>query len=551
MLANFDPTVTIFVLVLIILLLLVLLYLLLRGLVRWPFQPPSRFPPAEYYIQDELILTGPEELLNRLVTQVRGVQIERLERLRLSELGSRVQDCGDLPGNLVIDLYKLNGSRPDVQDAIRRLNETPGPETRQVAKDPNWITGQPFEVEGSPFEVEGSPFEVEGSGRGTQRGFALKQALDESAFMGQWAFKHIELHQDGCRGEGVRVGIFDSSPFPNVPFDIPVSKSLALPQAPSPLKLNLLHPTRPNAAAQGLASDGLSNHGLFVAGLVKAVAQETEIHLVRVLDDKNKGDLYHLIRSMYAFLKQAAVDNPPRTGTVINLSLGVRIPPPEAGFGLPTDVLALQYLVLAANCLGVVVVAAAGNNSAGVSLPLGPNLPANIAPVVGVAASNISSRRACFSNWSEMAAPGGDGVSAASRGKAGSGCQPLNQADTSIVGPVLPQPLVDETRVAYAYWCGSSFSAPIVAGLAARVLQAGNGSLSPLDVERILRCGSTPGTDHYLGVGIINVRKTLAECAPPCDGGEAQEVEQAVDEKTEQEGSGEQLTDTGLIEVMN
>ena len=63
----------------------------------------------------------------------------------------------------MIDLYRITGQFPDVARTIERINNLLGGQAGQVAKDPNWLTGHPFEAEGSPFEAEGSPFEAEGS----------------------------------------------------------------------------------------------------------------------------------------------------------------------------------------------------------------------------------------------------------------------------------------------------------------------------------------------------------------------------------------------------
>ena len=68
----------------------------------------------------------------------------------------------------------------------------------------------------------------------------------------------------------------------------------------------------------------------------------------------------------------------------------------------------------------------------------------------------------------------------------------------------------------FIYWSGSSFATPMVAGLAALVIERGGGGLSPGDVRRIIECAATKVGDTDLGAGIINVTRTLdqfEECA--------------------------------------
>ncbi len=514
-------TLLIFLLCLLLLLLLAAFFYLLwaRNSGRFPFPRPP-FPPEAFYIQDQLILTGPETLLDDLAQPQRGARLERLERLRFSELGDQVLNCPGLPHSaapgkgLVIDLYRITGQFPDIARTIERINNLLGGQAGQIAKDPNWLTGHPFEAEGSPFEAEGSPFEAEGSSSGPLSGLAQAEF-----FMKQWAFRNIELGSPQFTGQGVRVGIFDTSPYQGVAPDTATVKSVVLAQTPADLALNVLHPT-PSATlapASGPAID-VRNHGYYIAGLVHALAPGSDIRLVRVLGNDNRGDLFTLLKAVFNFLKEAVNDqaNPP-AGLVINLSLGVRVAPDEARFGLPGAIVALQYMQNAARCLGAVTAAAAGNNSApNPALPEPANLPARWVSGMGVAASTIENRRACFSNQGHIAAPGGDGRAI---GKDGDGeCKPrttdCQDADcpAAVVGPVILPPYTDENKTAYLFWSGSSFSAPLVSGLAALVIQAGQGQFTPNQVEALITCGATPTDDPNLGAGVINVRRTLEEC---------------------------------------
>ena len=84
----------------------------------------------------------------------------------------------------------------------------------------------------------------------------------------------------------------------------------------------------------------LSSHGLFVAGLAKAIAPSSQIYLVRVLADDACGDLDTILRGLEWF-QQTMIASPRGSlkGTVVNLSLGVHHPDDWDGLGLPETML--------------------------------------------------------------------------------------------------------------------------------------------------------------------------------------------------------------------
>jgi subtilisin family serine protease len=514
--------------ILFIIILAIILYLIWTYLNRrFPFEPRI-YPPEEFYIQKQIILTGPEGLMDNLAGRISSgllVRLVRLDRLPFSELGEGVKNCPGLPApaeGLVIDLYRIEGLFANVANAIRTINRILGDQAGVVLKDPNWLTGQPFDPEGSPFDPEGSPFEPAGSPfdpEGSSAGPVTKLA-DPADFMAQWAFKVIDLAAGRFNAEGVRVGIFDSSPFGNVSPDTLVHKVIAMTGMPvdelGEFSLDVLHPT-PSAkpASSKKRNIDVRNHGFFIAGLIHAVAPQSQLRLVRVLENDNRGDLFTLLKAIFNFLKENQHEE--LTGQVINLSLGVRLPPEEAKFGLPAEILSLQYLMNAARCLGAVVVAAAGNDSYKVPLPFPSNLPGGWSTGLGVAATNLKSQRACFSNQGRLAAPGGDGRS---EKESDHDCKPRNDECTdkdysmAIVGPIIQPPYNDDNKNGYIFWSGSSFSTPLVSGLAALVMRAGGGGLSPTEVENLILCCCTPTGDPYLGAGVINIRRTLLECMP-------------------------------------
>ena len=72
----------------------------------------------------------------------------------------------------------------------------------------------------------------------------------------------------------------------------------------------------------------ISDHGLFVAGMIHAVAPRSDIQLYQVLDQYGCGDLYTLVTQLQTFISQVEADRQAASlkGAVINLSLGVLRP---------------------------------------------------------------------------------------------------------------------------------------------------------------------------------------------------------------------------------
>lgn len=514
--------------------LVVIIYLLLALNYHWPpfGRRDERFPRDEYYVRNQVVLAGAIETVNAALTQVRGVRLERLERLNFSDLGSEVISCEGIPQNLVVDLYRIGGLLPNVERAIRALNETAAGMGGGLSAEPNYLSGHPWSPEGSPWEPSGSPWSPEGSpwspegspSGGTPPRRSVENDAQPEWFLQQWAFDTIELagRPEYLSGENILVGVFDTSPYNLIPGSPAQTIPVAWVNEPSLMSIEVSHPRfAATFNPSRRPTQDVRNHGLFASGLVHALAPAAHIQLVRVLASDNRGDLFTLVREIFNFLKSSTSDTSTWTGVVINLSLGIRVPPEEAGFNLPAEVRALDYVLRAARCLKVVVTAAAGNES-GPGNVLPANLPAQWEGVISVAASNIDNQRACFSNQGVFGAPGGDGGPSPTPGI----CVPHTQAcdDPScgfgVVGPVLE----NAPHTGFIFWSGSSFSCPMVSGLVALVLQSGHGEMTPAQVEEILRCGVSPTRDADIIAGIINVRRTLTECLPQSPRQEEKEV---------------------------
>lgn len=475
-------------------------------------------PPV--FVRDEVIVIGDSDDVTEVIQEVLGEAAadERIERVELSWLEPGlppqvpIRFGPNRRGNLVIDLYPTG--QLSVGEAVQAIYITALDKGLPVFADPNYVTADPWSARGSPWSARGSP------ASGT-----LLSAAHES-FWSQWAFgeRGIRLLDgNGDRavdtyGEDIRVGVFDTSPFEN----------------PGGWEIPWIQPTMPLCVSHFLQSPQTptSDHGLFAAGLVHAVAPNSEIHLLRVLNEDAYGDLFTLIKALSSFIEQRLYDNGGTlTNTVINLSLGVQQPedpadldlaelqelnqlledlmnelvdhgvPPLAYEVTEVPVVSLETVMVAARYLGAMTVAASGNDSARVDPPHGMQIPAAYRSVIGVAASNSEHGRACFSNEGEVAAPGGEGGK-----RDGVECQPvLDTCSGDCKYGLISLSLSSATG--YMYWTGTSFSTPLASGLAALIL--GQGVLSD-DVSDAIRLGAVP-TDPglHLGDGIINVQNTV------------------------------------------
>jgi subtilisin family serine protease len=238
----------------------------------------------------------------------------------------------------------------------------------------------------------------------------------------------------------------------------------------------------------------VDGHGTFVAGLIAAkrgngegiagINPHARIMVLRALNRHGEARASHLAEAL-----AYAADHGAR---IANISAG----------GTPltrTEARAVAY----AHGKGMLVVAAAGNDGAEV----GAYAPAGLDHVLTVAATGPDDERAAFSNWGaaiDVAAPGVDVLSLRARhtdlmlGSLGTDYEP----GSAVVG---------EGR-RYYHASGTSFSAPLVAGVAS-LLWSGDPSLSPAQVRRMIlqsaRNIDAPGPDQFSGYGLLDARAAL------------------------------------------
>lgn len=536
---------------------------------------------SAYFADDHVVVTGAKRRVNSVTKQVG--ELDRIRRCKLnyqmrlwglqdsirwslpnlltSRQGvparvayPRPEDrVGLFPGKPTVGLYKIEDGR-SVQEVVEALN-TAG-QDRGVSADPNYLTGlldvsacgRPNTDGGSPFNEPAQPLP------------AGEAAVGQ--FWEQEAFDTIEVGQaDGVwQGNGVLVGVFDTSPFPDPWTDASNPAGVDIAKAsPEPIKwgvwdaggadvetldLDVRYPDPEGLDAieavdvqnQEGEPEIVSNHGLFVAGLVKAVAPDSEIRLIRVLDEHGCGDLFTLNEGLHDFYNEMTTGRETYQHVVLNLSLGL-VKPDET----VEEVRSVREVLYNFHEAGAVIVAAAGNDSGwvdstGQSNQLSvepPQIPAAYDFVIGVEASNGEAQRSCFSNRGDLMAPGGDG------GPARKGqyvpqdeendrdrrlctaqhkvCEEGDECEqTTVISLLWPQ---DTNWPTYGYWSGTSFSAPLVSGLAARVLEATTGA-EPHTISRYIHCGTAPSPD-----GVINIPATLFDCIPSSQESEARSAQ--------------------------
>ncbi len=456
------------------------------------------------FMPNQFVVTGPAGQIPGLLERVGAltqVQLQQVgEAVDLSYLGQvelppettlRFLRSPRSRAALESRLYQVSGETP-VQRVICEINEAG--KVLDVAADPNYITGPvPFSIGGSPFSIGGSP------------AGGPSAPADPALFSQQWAFQMLEVgdFRDPAlaqTGAGVLVAIFDTSPFEDIPDG---NWNAVRSYQGVPFRVSHPNPAPPDTpGTQGYAD--VRDHGLFAAGLVHAVAPESELHLIRVLNEKGRGDLFTLSQALNQFVQQTLVERGGSLGgTVLNLSLGVVHPEDLAAAGLASNEQAVEALLTplqVARALGAVVVAAAGNGSNG-SQVVAAEYPAGYPEVIGVAGVKPGQQRSCFSNAGDVAAPAGDG---------GDACTPAVVLDCS---GDCPNALVSWTSLSptgFSYWAGTSFATPLVSGEAALRLEkdkAATGSWPPpAQVETAIYASSQQSDppDGCLGYGVVD-----------------------------------------------
>lgn len=490
--------------------------------------------------------------------------------------------------NIAIRSFNYEGEMAsmftDLKASVIRFNEETESDLLLIPV-PNFILGSnqwqvggtPWQVGGTPWQVGGTPWQVGGTGAGSGR--SPHPPMPHESEMGpwdQWAFRQapegIDLYHyfndpkeatrtvDNLAGDGVDLFIFDTSPLHkkvgNKTVEI-LGRDLHIYQPNLTIEIKEQHKF-------------VAEHGYFIAGLVRMIAPNTNLNLVRVLNQDGVGDMLSLvvvIKDVLDTLKKANKTQ----GAVFNFSLslvteletaaekqGVSLTleekiafeaqlPREYHSLLNEDPMAkaLEMVLADANKAGVSIICAAGNESDIThkdithkkdphNYPAGS--PASLPFTLAVGSSNSDGDRSCFSNRDESKRDG-DGVHAPSgngtKEKGGrfptdddpfTDCEypyaepdkiaALSQAQKDAIKNPSKNGGYDDmngvTSMLYnnggdktiGHWLGTSFSAPIVSGIAALVIsdrKARGKQITPARIKGVLLKAQDPHT------GIIKV----------------------------------------------
>lgn len=250
----------------------------------------------------------------------------------------------------------------------------------------------------------------------------------------------------------------------------------------------------------------MSDHGLFIAGMIRTIASDAKIHLVQVLNKYGVGSIGSIINGFRTAMRVA--DGHP---TIFNMSFTMVTPIDgydirelknteikngdwkdlkeawktwkrilKHNRSLDVASLILQYLCEHASRKGITLVAAAGNEGQG-GTPPRPRFPALAKPVIGVGAIKRDNSPTQYSNKADS--PLSDGIATLGGGiDVNDFANKKSNSDPGILGIFTADTFPDGTSNdpnsnlywGWTRWSGTSFAAPIVSAVMA-ILQADRG----------------------------------------------------------------------------
>lgn len=242
----------------------------------------------------------------------------------------------------------------------------------------------------------------------------------------------------------------------------------------------------------------MSDHGLFIAGLIHGQAPEAKIHLLEVLNRFGVGTMKSLLAGLEAIknIKRPTIINcslmmGPQSSALIEkfpdwermaqaepaaetqrfTSKQMRMPVNEylAAMMQPVEKIIAQRVAALGGSEWVKIVASAGNDSRGDRVRKPARRPAAFANVIGIAALDNNNRHASYSNYADN--PLNEGMAAFG------GVADINTNTTDPVHGIASLyigKLPDGSWTnGMARWAGTSFAAGVVSGLLAKLVSAG------------------------------------------------------------------------------
>ncbi len=352
---------------------------------------------------------------------------------------------------------------------------------------------------------------------------SVASLADDEPFYGlQWAPAAVhapEAWNAGYTGRGVRVAILDGGLYADHP-DLSANVDRAA--------------SRSFIPGRTFDQDvGTFWHGTHVAGIVGAadngigvvgIAPGATLIGVKVLD-ANIGDFDGIIAGIY--YAATPRDQGGAGADVINMSLGLSLDAKTKDKEYRESVKELEKSVdratRYAHRQGVTLISAVGNDGRNFDEAKGwINVPSTATHVIGVSATGPVgwakgatdfSRPASYTNYGkslvDLAAPGGDfAYSGTDRCRvtfAFRECWWYDMVMSTVRGT--------SAAGGYDWRPGTSMAAPVVAGIAALVIEAGGGRMAPARVEAALKRGAAdlgkPGNDAFYGHGWVNAYQSV------------------------------------------
>lgn len=299
--------------------------------------------------------------------------------------------------------------------------------------------------------------------------------------------KADEVNRQGYYGRGIGVAILDTGIYPHDDFIVPYNRIKVFKDFVNN-KINYYDDNGHGTHVAGI----LSGNGIKSRGKYRGIAPESEIIVVKVLNEKGSGNISDVLAGI-----QWVIDNKERYNIrIMNLSVGSK---DEEG-----EKAALVRGVEAAWDRGIVVVAAAGNEGPENQTITTPGISRK---VITVGSSDdeksVDIRGDCISNYS------GRGPTKQCIKKPDVVAPGANIISCSCVGEIKGEEEAGPD-VWYEPKSGTSMATPIVSGAIALLLEK-NPNLRPNDIKLKLK-GSTIDLafdQRQQGWGLINIEKLV------------------------------------------